>query len=78
MEDFTLVGEIEHIELIARGSGIRDRARLYKVYGHARWRKLKGEAMIRLLSGELRRAEIHWYEAHGIGRREMKRKRYLD
>ncbi|MBM4143195.1 MAG: hypothetical protein FJ225_06350 [Lentisphaerae bacterium] len=58
--------------------GVRDRVRLNRVYGHARWRKLKGQAMIRLRTGHVRRAELHWYEAHGVGRREMKRKYYLE
>jgi hypothetical protein len=78
MEEFALVSDIVQIEPIARGVGIRDRDRLNKVYGRARWRKLKGQAIIRLPSGRVRRAELHWYEAHGIGRREIKRKRYLD
>jgi len=78
MEEFTVVGEITGIERISRGRGVRDRARLNRVYGQANWRKMKGEAMIRLRSGRVRRAELHWYEAHGIGRRELKRKRYLD
>ena len=78
MEEFTLIGEISDIEAIARGMGVRDRARLNRLYGRARWRKLKGQAMIRLRSGRIRRAELHWYEAHGIGRCEMKRKRYLE
>ena len=67
-----------HHETIAVGSAIRDIARLRKQYGQGRWRKLKGIAMIRLRSGRIRRAELHWYEAHGIGRKEFKRKRYLD
>lgn len=58
--------------------GVRDRARLNRLYGRARWRKIKGEALIRLCNGRVQRAELHWYEAHGIGKREMKRKRYLD
>lgn len=78
MEEFTVIGKITEIEPIARGVGVRDRARLNRLYGRARWRKLRGQAMIRLRTGRLRRAEVHWYEAHGIGRREMKRKRYLD
>lgn len=78
MEEFTLIGDISNIEPIARGMGVRNRARLNRVYGRARWRKLKGQAMIRLRTGHVRRAELHWYDAHGIGRREMKRKRYLD
>jgi hypothetical protein len=51
---------------------------LRRFYGHGRWRKLKGVATIRLSSGSIRKAEVHWYEAHGIGKKEMKRKRYLD
>lgn len=78
MDEFTVVGEVAEIEPIARGMGVRDRARLNRLYGRARWRKLKGEALIRLRTGRVRRAELHWYEAHGIGKREMKRKRYLD
>ena len=69
---------IREIELIARGAGIRELARLRRVYGRANWRKLKGVARIRLASGGVRTAELHWYEAHGIGRKEIKRKRYLD
>jgi hypothetical protein len=78
MDEFTVIGEITAIEPIARGMGVRDRVRLNRVYGNARWRKLKGQAIIRLRSGRMRRAELHWYEAHGVGRREMKRKRYLE
>lgn len=78
MEEFTVIGTITEIEPIARGVGVGDRARLNRLYGRARWRKLKGQAMIRLRSGRVRQAELHWYEAHGIGRRETKRKRYLD
>ena len=75
---FEIIGEITNIETIAVGSSIRDIVRLRKHYGTGRWRKLKGIAMIRLPNGRIRRAEIHWYEAHGIGRKEFKRKRYLD
>jgi len=76
--DFEIVGEIEGVETIASGSGIREVARLRKFYGKGRWRKLKGLAEIRLADGTLRRAELHWYEATGIGKREFKIKRYLD
>jgi hypothetical protein len=76
--DFEVIGSITEIELIARGLGIRDRARLNRSYGRASWRKLKGRARIRLRNGRVRSAELHWYEAHGIGRRELKRKLYLD
>jgi hypothetical protein len=74
---FEVVGEIEQIETIAVGGRIRDNVRLRQQYGEGRWRKLKGIAMVRLKSGELRRAELHWYEAHGIGKRKMKIKRFL-
>jgi len=75
---FEIIGEITGIEPIAVGSTIREVARLRKQYGRGRWRKLKGIALIRLANGRLRRAEVHWYEAHGIGKREIKRKRYMD
>jgi hypothetical protein len=64
--------------VIVVGHAIRDLARLRKQYGMAHWRKLEGVALIRLASGGIRLAELHWYEAHGIGRKELKRKRYLD
>jgi hypothetical protein len=76
--DFELLGEVQHIELIAVGSSIRELSYLQKVHGKGRWRKLKGTAQVRLHNGRIRKAEIHWYEAHGVGRREMKIKRYLD
>jgi hypothetical protein len=76
--NFEIIGEIREIETIAIGSRIRDIARLRKMYGKGRWRKLKGVAMVRLRSGRIRFAELHWYEAHGIGRKDMKRKRYLN
>ena len=75
---FEIISEITDIETIAAGSSIRDIARLRRRYGKGRWRKLKGIARVWLRSGRIRLAELHWYEAHGIGKREMKRKRYLD
>ncbi len=75
---FEIVGEIRRTWTVAAGRGVRQTARLNRLYGHARRRKMKGEAVIRLPSGELREAELHWYEAHGVGKREMKLKRYLD
>ncbi|MFH1954838.1 MAG: hypothetical protein ABIL06_24885 [Pseudomonadota bacterium] len=75
---FEIIGEITNIESIAIGNSIRDITRLRKRYGRGHWRKLKGVAMVRLLSGRIRQAEIHWYEAHGIGKKEIKRKHYLD
>ena len=76
--DFEIIGDITAVETIASGRGIRDLKRLRKNYGKGRWRKLKGIARIRLPNGRIRLAEVHWYEAHGIGKREMKRKHYLD
>jgi hypothetical protein len=75
---FEIIGEIRDVETIAAGPAIRDLARLRRAYGPGRWRKLKGIATVRLSSGRERLAELHWYQAHGIGKREMKRKRYLD
>ena len=76
--NFEIIGEITEIETIAIGSKIRDITRLRKMYGKGRWRKLKAVATVHLRSGRVRLAELHWYEAHGIGRKDMKRKRYLD
>lgn len=75
---FYILGEISDVQTIAKGSGIRNLARLRRVYGSGNWRKRKGIAQIRLPDGSVRLAELHWYEAHGIGRKEFKRKRYLD
>jgi len=75
---FEIVGDITQVETIATGRRIRDLTRLRRFYGRGRWRKLKGVALVRLRSGALRRAELHRYEAHGIGRKEIKRKRYVD
>jgi len=76
--DFEILGDITVLETIASGRGIRDLRRLQRIYGRGRWRKMKGSARIRLRNGDIRVAEIHWYEAHGIGKKEFKRKRYLD
>ena len=76
--EFEIIGEITRVETIAVGRGIRDLPRLRRAYGTGRWRKLKGVALVRLRSGRIRRAELHWYEAYGIGRKEIKRKSYLD
>jgi hypothetical protein len=74
MTDFDLVGEITEVVTIAAGVGVRDRKRLWKMYGKGRWLKRKGIAHVRLLSGRIRLAEVHWYEAHGIGKKELKLK----
>ena len=75
---FEIISEIENVETVAVGGNIRDIMRLRKQYGPGRWRKLKGTAHVRLESGRIRSAELHWYEAHGIGRKKMKIKRLLD
>ncbi len=75
---FEIVGEIIDVETFATGSSIREIGRLRKFYGRGRWRKRKGIARVRLPDGSIRLAEVHWYEAHGIGRRELKIKRYVD
>ncbi|MEW6684791.1 MAG: hypothetical protein AB1393_01110 [Candidatus Edwardsbacteria bacterium] len=75
---FEIIGEIGEIETIAVGGGIRDIMRIRKQYGPGRWCKLKGVAKVRLQSGRICKAELHWYEAHGIGRKKMKIKRILD
>lgn len=72
--DFEIIGKISNIKVIATGKGIRDRDRLQKYYGRGKWRKLKGIAQVRLPNDKIRLAEIHWYEAHGIGKREFKLK----
>ena len=74
---FEIVGDISKVETFATGSGIREVARLRKVYGRGRWRKRKGIALVRLRDSTIRSAEVHWYEASGIGRKEFKIKRYL-
>ena len=75
---FQVIGDITHVETFATGSSIRELSRLRKFYGQGRWRKRKGIARVQLESGEIRLAEVHWYEAHGIGRKEFKIKRYVD
>ncbi len=75
--NFKIVGEISDVEIIATGSGIREVARLNKKYGYGHWRKLKGVSLVEFLNGEMELAEIHWYEAHGIGKKEMKIKHLL-
>ncbi|MEK6752353.1 MAG: hypothetical protein AABZ00_08800 [Chloroflexota bacterium] len=76
--DFEIVSNVENIETIAIGSSIRVLEYLQKTYGHGRWRKLKGVATVKIPNGQFRRVELHWYEAHGIGKRDMKIKYYLD
>lgn len=75
---FEIVGDISDIEIIAIGRKIRILPLLQKRYGRGRWRKLKGVANVRLADGRIRRAEVHWFEAHGIGKKKMRIKYYLD
>ena len=75
--DFEIVGPLRDIETMAVGRAIRELPRLRKFYGRGRWRKMKGVGTIRLPNGRITEAELHWYEAHGIGRKEFKIKRLL-
>jgi len=75
--DFSIIGDITKIETFAVGREIRELARLRRQYGRGRWRKRKGIARVQLADGTVRTAEIHWYEATGIGKKEFKIKRYL-
>ena len=75
--DFTIIGEITSVETFATGSGIRELARLRRVYGRGRWRKRKGIANVRLTDQTVHTAEVHWYEATGIGKKEFKIKYFL-
>lgn len=75
---FEIIGEIRNVEIVAVGGKIRDIMRLNKQYGSGRWRKLKGVARVRLQSGRICNAELHWYEAHGIGRKKLKIKHIFD
>lgn len=70
--DFGVIGKITGIKIIAVDRNIRELSRLQKMYGKGRWRKMKGYSMVRLKDGTIHKAELHWYEAHGIGKRDMK------
>lgn len=76
--NFKILGRLSDIETFAIGSAIREIERLKRIYGLGRWRKRKGVARVQFDDGTIRRAEIHWYEATGIGRREYKIKTLLD
>jgi hypothetical protein len=76
--DFEIVGQIAESQTIAIGNSIRELPQLRARFGHGRWRKRKGVANVCLSDGTIRLAEVHWYEAHGIGKVRMKIKRYLD
>lgn len=77
-EDFEIIGRIEEVETIAAGNRIREIDRLRKAFGAGRWRKLKGVAIVRFDDDTIHRVELHWYEAHGVGRKKLKIKEYLD
>ncbi len=74
---FEIIGEINLVETIASGNSVRVRHYLNQTYGRGRWRKVKGFATIQFSDGVLYEAEIHWYEAHGIGRKQFKIKRII-
>ncbi len=76
--DFELIGELSNVETIAVNLAIRENADLKARYGGRRWRKVKGVGTVRLANGSVRQAELHWYEAHGVGERKLKIKRLLD
>ncbi len=76
--DFEILGSFSQVETFAVDSAIREIRRLRRVHGKGRWRKRKGLASVRLRDGTVHRAEIHWYEATGIGKFEFKIKRYVD
>lgn len=77
MRPFEIISEIEEIEVIASGHGVHIRRYLERTYGKGHWRKMKGIALVRLADGTLVKAEIHWFETHGIGRKDFKIKRVL-
>ncbi len=74
---FEIIGEIRDVETIASGRGIRVYRRLVRQFARGKWRKMKGFATVRLADGRVMDAELHWYEAHGVGKRAPKIKRLL-
>ena len=74
---FEIIAKIENAETPATGKRIRELPRLQKAYGKGKWRKRKGIAQVKLANGSIVQAELHWYEAMGIGKKEFKIKRYL-
>ena len=74
---FELLAEIRDVQTIASGHGIRDLRILTKRFGTGNWRKLKGFCTVRFANGTVAEAELHWYEAHGIGKRWIKVKRVI-
>jgi hypothetical protein len=78
LDEFEVIGKVVDVEVIAVNSGIRELRNLKKLFGRGRWRKLKGNCVVRFPNGLVFSAEVHWYEAHGIGRRKMKVKRLIE
>ena len=76
--EFEIIGPIEEVETFASGRGIRELSRLNRIYGRGNWRKRKGTCEVRFSDGSITKAEVHWYEAAGIGKKEYKIKRYVD
>jgi hypothetical protein len=76
-DDFEILGSLRNIEVIASGRGVRTRRRLHRRHGGSRWRKMKGVALVREYNGDIYEAEIHWFEAHGVGKRDWKIKKRL-
>ena len=76
--EIEILGEIRQIEIIAASRAIREETRLRRMYGSGRWRKLRGIALVRLPDDSIATAEVHWYEAHGIGKKEIKVKHILE
>ena len=76
--DFELIGDTYDVTIIAVNLSIREKTDLKARYGGRRWRKLKGKSLVRLPNGSMHHAEIHWYEAHGVGKRKFKIKQFLD
>jgi hypothetical protein len=77
MTEFEILGEIRDAETIATGRGVYIRRYLERTYGKGRWRKRKGRATVRLADGTVCAAEIHWFEAHGLGRKDFKIKKVI-
>jgi len=75
---FRIVGRIVDVEIIASGTALRKRKRLWRLYGKGRWRKMKGIATVEFPDGTITHAEVHWYEAHGIGAKDYKIKRIIE
>lgn len=75
--ELEILGQIRDLETIARGRGVYIRRYLDRIYGKGGWRKMKGNATVRLVDGNIHEAEIHWFEAHGIGRKDFKIKRII-